>query len=437
MTQVYLGDFATFAANGGGEGPAWLPLLRREAIDRFGALGFPTPRNEDWHFTSVSPIVERAFRVAPPRVTPAAVAASDVAPFTFGHAEWPTLVFVDGRYSAQLSAAAAGALPAGVRVMDLQSAWREDPSVLERHLSKVAAFDQSAFTALNTAFMYDGAVIRIAADTVVQQPIHLIFVSTGALGGHVAYPRNLILAERHSKATVIESYVGLGDVEYFTNAVTEVVVRPGATLTHLKMQRESERAYHVGSIQVRQERDSHFVSFSFATGAALSRTDIHTVLDGEGSGATLDGVYMVGGTQHVDHQTRIEHSQPNTFSREHYKGILDGASHGVFNGKVYVHPQAQKTDGKQENNALLLSDKARIDAKPELEIFADDVKCTHGSTVGRLDELSLFYMKSRGISSELARKLLTYAFAAGVIENIEVEAVRKELQDLTLHRFTD
>jgi Fe-S cluster assembly protein SufD len=437
VTQVYLSDFATFASNGGGAGPSWLLPLRHRAIERFETLGFPTPRNEDWHYTNVAPIVERRFRAALTAPTAAKVAASDISPFTFGHSEWPTLVFVDGRYSAELSSSQGSDLGKGVRVLDLQSALREEPKLIERHMSKVAEFDQAAFTALNTAFMSDGALIHIAADTVVDQPIHLIFVSTGAIAGQVTYPRNLIVAERHSRATVIESHVGLGDQEYLTNTVTEVVVRAGATLTHLKMQRESEHAYHIASVQVHQERDSHFLQFSFATGAALSRTDIHTVLDGEGSGATLDGVYMASGTQHVDHQTRIEHAQPNTFSREHYKGILDGESHGVFNGKVYVHPHAQKTDGKQENNALLLSERARISAKPELEIFADDVRCTHGSTVGRLDEAALFYMESRGISAEFARKLLTYAFAAGVIENIELEAVRKELQDLTLHRFTD
>jgi Fe-S cluster assembly protein SufD len=218
--------------------------------------------------------------------------------------------------------------------------------------------------------------------------------------------------------------------------VTEAVVEDGATLTHYKIQRESQRAYHVATVDVRQGRDSHFISFSFATGARLSRTNIYTVLEGPGCGATLNGLYMGSGEQHVDHQTRIEHAQPNCFSREVYKGILDGASHGVFNGKVYVHPIAQQTDGKQSNNNLLLSDKARVDTKPQLEIFADDVKCTHGATVGRIDEQALFYMKSRGVSRELARQLLTYAFAADVLEELEVEEVKDELERITLKRFT-
>jgi Fe-S cluster assembly protein SufD len=218
--------------------------------------------------------------------------------------------------------------------------------------------------------------------------------------------------------------------------VTEVLLEDGANLSHLKIQRESERAFHVGTIEVEQKRDSHYQSFSFAIGGSLSRTNVLTTLDGDGAGATLNGLYMLDGEQHCDHQTKIEHAQPNCFSREMYKGILDGASHGVFNGKVYVHPIAQKTDGKQTSNVLLLSERAQIDAKPQLEIYADDVKCTHGSTVGRIDETALFYMKSRGVNNELARRLLTYAFAAEVLETIEVREIREGLERQTLERFT-
>src|SRR5690606_35260794 len=205
---------------------------------------------------------------------------------------------------------------------------------------------------------------------------------------------------------------------------------------HVKVQREAASAHHIGTVDARQGRDSHFVSFSFATGAALSRTNIHTVLAGTGCGATLNGLYMVDGRQHVDHQTRIEHAEPNCFSREVYKGILDDDSHAVFNGQVYVRPNAQQTDGKQENNNLLLSRRAHVDTKPQLEIFADDVKCTHGATVGRIDETALFYMKSRGLSAAESRQLLTYAFAADVLEKIEIEEIKKELEAATLVRFT-
>ena len=264
-----------------------------------------------------------------------------------------------------------------------------------------------------------------------------MFVSDASAGAGTSQPHNLIVLDRFAKATVIESYAGIGDGAYFTNVVTEAVIGDGATLTHLKLQRESAKAYHVGTVDVRQARDSHLVSFSFATGAALSRTNIYTELRGEGCGATLNGLYLGDGEQHIDHQTRIEHVEPNCYSREHYKGILDGSAHGVFNGKVFVHPAAQKTDGKQTNNTLLLSEKAQIDTKPQLEIFADDVKCTHGATVGRLDETSLFYMKSRGIDSRTARELLTYAFAADVLETIEQVEVREALEAATLKRYTE
>ncbi|MFP5355654.1 MAG: Fe-S cluster assembly protein SufD, partial [Gemmatimonadota bacterium] len=242
------------------------------------------------------------------------------------------------------------------------------------------------------------------------------------------------------ETTVVDTTIAIklpatADARYFTNSVTECVLAEGATLNHYKLQREGRQAYHAGHIEVSQGRDSHYVSFVFATGASLSRSNVYTRLGGEGCGATLNGLYMLDGDQTCDNQTRIEHAEPNCYSREMYKGILDGSSHGVFNGKVYVHPIAQKTDGKQTNKTLLLSDKARIDTKPQLEIFADDVKCTHGATVGKLDEIAAFYMKSRGVGAETTRRLLTYAFAAEVLETIELEALKEELERLTLHRY--
>ena len=431
---VLLRDFEDFAANGGGGGPSWLLPLRRAAIDRFAALGYPTPKNEDWHFTSVTPIAEGSFRAAAPARS-VSLTAADIEPFTFGRADWIRLVFVNGRFDRALSSGVES--PRGVSVTDLATAWREQPDVLERHVGKVADFQRTAFTALNTAFMRDGAVIQLAPNVELETPVHLVFVSTPDAAGAASHVRTLVVAGHHAKGTVIESYVSLdGAKGYFTNAVTEAVLGDGATLAHVKLQSESERAFHVGTLQAHQGRDSHLVSFSFAAGGELARTNIYTLLGGEGSGATLHGLYLLDGEQHVDQQTRIEHASPNTFSREVYKGILDGASHGVFNGQVYVRPEAQKTDGKQENNNLLLSARARVDTKPQLEIFADDVKCTHGATVGRLDELALFYMKSRGIGADQARKLLTYAFAAGVIEAVGVPEVRAELEALTLRRFT-
>ena len=415
--------------------PRWLRRARAEAAERFDRLGFPTTRSEDWRFTSVQPIVDAQFR---PIAAPGGeVTREQLAPLTFGHAEWPTVVFLNGRHAPELSSAAR--LPAGVRVVDLASALAGEggdaAALAERHLTQVASDEGQAFTALNAAMMHDGAVVHVAADVVAAEPIHLVFVSDALAAEGATHLRNLVVVDRHARATVLESYVATGDARYFTNAVTEVVLADGASLTHYKIQRESERAFHVGTIDVRQARDSHYVSFSFATGAQLSRTNVYTRLGGPGCGATLNGLYMADGTQHVDHQTRIEHVEPNCYSRELYKGVLDGQSHGVFNGKVYVHPEAQQTDGKQTNNTLLLSPTAQIDTKPQLEIFADDVKCTHGATVGRLDATSLFYMRSRGIDAEAARRLLTYAFAADVLETIELEPVKVELERLTLERF--
>jgi Fe-S cluster assembly protein SufD len=412
--------------------PPAIQSIRRAAFDRFAALGFPTTKNEDWHFTSVSPIAEREF--TPLVAASGDVSRDDLTPFTFGGGAsgWYSLVFVNGRFAAELSDVAK--LPSGLRVWDLATAWTKAPEIVDR-VGKLASYDTQAFTALNTAFMFDGAVVQIAPETELDRPIHLLFVTDATAAKAMVHPRNLIVAGRHSKATIIESYVSTSDATYFTNAVTEVSVGEGATLRHYKMQREGARAFHVGTIEVNQARDSHYVSFSLATGGELTRTNVYTTLDGEGAGATLNGLYMLDGEQHCDHQTQIIHAQPNCFSRELYKGVLDGRSHGVFNGKVFVHPVAQKTDGKQTNNTLLLSDTAQIDTKPQLEIFADDVKCTHGATVGQIDQIALFYLKSRGIPNALARRLLTYAFAADVLETIELAEVREGLERMTLERF--
>jgi len=410
--------------------PAAIRAWRRNAFGRFASLGFPTPKNEDWHYTSVASIADHEFGLLTARSGD--VGRDDLAPFMFGARDWHTLVFVNGIYAPELSDR--GKLPAGVELTELSVAWSTSPDVADR-LGSVARHDTAAFTALNAAFAQDGAVVRIARGVEVEKPIHLLFVTDAAAARAMVHPRNLVVVERHAKATIIETYASATDSIYFTNAVTEVTLGEGATLRHYKMQREAARAFHVGTIEVVQARDSHYVSFSLSTGAELSRTNVYTTLDGEGSGATLNGLYMLDGEQHCDQQTQVIHAQPNTFSRELYKGILDGRSHGVFNGKVYVRPIAQKTDGKQTNKSLLLSETAHVDTKPQLEIYADDVKCTHGSTVGQIDQSALFYLKSRGITNALARRLLTYAFAADVLETLEVDAVREGLERATLERF--
>ncbi len=419
------------------EGPAWLAAVRRAGAAAFARMGFPTTRHEDWHYTTTAPIAEADF-AGTAGATGDVEGRDALAPFLFGRPlggpeSWPTLVFVNGRFAAGLSTR--DALPDGVRALAWAEALEQEPELVERTLGRIADPAAQPFVALNQAVFADGALVVVRKEMEADRPVHLLFVTDATAARTASHARVLVVAERHSKVAVVESHVAIGDASYLTNAVTEVDVADGATVHHLKVQRESARAFHVAHVEARQGRDSHFVSFSFAAGGKLSRANVYTLLAGEGGGATLNGLYAVGADQHCDHQTRIEHREPNCFSRELYKGVLDGRARGVFNGKVYVHPAAQKTDGKQTNNTLLLSEEARIDTKPQLEIFADDVKCTHGATVGRLDQTALFYMQSRGVGTEAARKLLTYAFAADVLETIELEPVKHALEALVLERY--
>ncbi len=362
------------------------------------------------------------------------VTREQLAPFIFGHPEWTTLVFVDGRYSETLSST--GALPAGVRVGSLAEALQADGAMLEKHLARHASVESSPFTALSTAFMRDGGFLHVGPDTDLTRPVHLVFVTTGEAAGSVSHPRNLIVIERGARASVIESYVSLAEgVTYWTNAVTEVVAGANSWIEHTRIQRESERAYHVGLTQVEQQRDSHYRSFTLAMGGALARHNLHAHLDGENVETLMYGLYLTRGDQVVDNHTAIYHDQPNCRSWEVYKGVLDGKSRAVFNGKVFVKPEAQKTDAKQTNRNLLLSDTAKVNTKPQLEIFADDVKCTHGATVGRLDDVALFYARSRGVPADKAQRLLTYAFAAEVTAEVVLEPVRAELDRLVRERL--
>lgn len=432
MTSVASTYADGFTATSGAAGNGWLPELRRAAFERFQTLGFPTTRNEDWHFTSVTPIAERKFKAVTFKGA-TTVSAHDLQHLVIGEPEWHRLVFVNGRFEPSLSAFAG--LPADVQVSTLAEALKETPELLAEHLGKLADWRTQSFTALNTAFLQDGVVIHVPRGVVVEAPLHIIHVADANAAGTALHPRLLVVAEALARLTIIETYTGAARVSYFTNAVAEIEIGNGAHVDHFKVQQESTEAFHVGTTQVRQGRDSVYHSFSYAAGAALSRTNVYTKLAGEAAEVRLNGLYVLDGTQHADHQTFVEHLSPACASRELYKGILDGSAHGVFNGKVYVDPIAQKTDGKQTNHALLLSEQARVDTKPQLEIFADDVKCTHGATVGRLDQASLFYMKSRGIGAEHARALLTYAFAAEVLETLEIDTLREGLEAQVFERF--
>jgi Fe-S cluster assembly protein SufD len=429
VIETYQRQFEAFGANGGREGPTWLPELRRAAMDRFTRVGFPTSRDEEWRFTPVSAIAQAEFPPAPA----ATVARAALTPYLFGHAEWPRLVFVNGKLAPELSSVSA--LPPGARAGSLASALRADPALVEPHLSRYARPETTAFTALNTALMRDGAFVHVPAGTELALPVHLLFVTTAGSRG-VAHPRNLIVVERGARASVVESYVGLGgDAPYFTNAVTEVVSGEDAWTEHTRLQREGDHAYHVGLTQVAQARGSHYRSFTLAMGGAISRHNLHVQLNAPGIETLMYGLYLARGDQVVDNHTAIFHDHPNCNSWEVYKGVLEDRSRAVFNGKVLVKPEAQKTDAKQTNRNLLLSDTAKVDTKPQLEIFADDVKCTHGATVGFLDPGAQFYLRSRGIPADAARRLLTYAFAAEVVNEVALEPVRQELDRLVLERL--
>jgi len=430
MSEIdsHLANFAKL----NGKVPSWLQRLREAAIARFSALGFPRTNQEEWKYTNVAPLAKMPFHLPTPperldvireRVGRASLAVST------------QMVFLDGHYAPELSSL--GELPGGARVASLAALWESEGGLLQRYLGRTVGYEHASFPALNTAFLQDGALVYVPCGAVVADPIHLLFVSSAAGDTTISHPRILVVAEESSQATVVESYIGFGDRAYCTNAVSEIFVGANAQLTHYKIQREAEGAFHIATAQAHQARDSHFRSHAVSVGGRLTRSDINTLLDGEGAECTFDGLYLASGSQHVDHHTCIDHQKPRCSSREVYKGVLDGHSTGVFNGKVYVRPDAQKSDASQVNKNLLLSPDAVIDTKPQLEIFADDVKCSHGATIGRLDEESVFYLRSRGIGESEARNLLIYAFANELVGRMRSEPVRVQLDRLLWSRFHD
>jgi Fe-S cluster assembly protein SufD len=394
--DTYLSAHARFEKARAGDRPA-LVKLRQGALERFAALGFPTLEDEDWRFTPLAALTRVPFRPA----APAAADFSQEAP-----------------------------LPDGVIVCNLARALAEHPALVEPHLARYADVEEHAFAALNTAFLHDGAFVYVPPGKVVEEPIVLNFRAGAADEPSVWHRRALVVAGRNSQATVVENYTGAAGVAYFTNAVGEIVLDEGAVLDHYKVQREGDGAFHVATTQVQVGRSSNFSSHNLTFGGKLTRNDVNAYLGGEGGECTLNGLYVGGGEQLIDNHTRIDHARPHCASHELYKGVLDGKARGVFAGRIYVHQDAQKTDAKQTNQTLLLSDDAVIDTKPQLEIFADDVKCTHGATVGQLDAESVFYLRSRGIGKDEARALLTFAFANDVVGRIKVESLRAELEQL-------
>ncbi len=406
-------------------GPRWLQDLRDRAAARFTALGFPTVRDEEWRFTNVAPIAAAEFK--PTGADAAHATESDLAGYLYSDAALRVVV-VNGHVVPALSRTSG--LPAGVRVGSLALAVTEHTEIVQRYLGQLAEFGSRAFTALNTALAVDGAYVYIPDRVVVEQPIHLLFVTTSsdASGPIMSAARALIVAGERSQARIVETYVGPRGTSYFTNAVTEVIAGEHSILDHYKVQQESFDAYHVASMHVHASRGANVSSHSFSLGGKLVRNDASALLDGEGAECTLNGLYLADGDRLVDNHTAIDHAKAHCPSHEIYKGILGGRARAVFNGKIIVRQDAQKTDAKQTNRALLLSDEAMINTKPQLEIFADDVKCTHGAAIGQLDEDAIFYLRARGLTYFEARDMLIHAFAGDILDRVKIEPLRVALE---------
>ena len=426
--ERWVAAFETIESQMGGSHPQSLRELRQRAFSRFAALGYPTTKLEEWRSTNVGPIARTEF-VSPG--TTAGVTEGDLQRFQYeGCAQ---IVLVNGRFVPELSDLEG--LPREVVVTHLGDALERHPEKVEKWLGRQARFDEHAFVALNTAFHRDGAFIWVPRNLVVERPINIISLARTEADPVAFFPRHLVVAEESSQITLVEQYGTVGSGNYLVSPVTEVEVAANATVDHYKLQRESDEAFHMATLQVHLDRDANFSSHSISWGGGIVRNDVNAVLAGEGCEATLNGLYMVEGTQLVDNHMRVDHVAAHCDSHELYKGILEGRSRAVFSGRIYVHPGAQKTDAKQTNRNLLLSADALCNSNPQLEIFADDVKCTHGSTVGQLDDTAVFYLRSRGIGEVAARSLLTYAFAADIVERIKVAPVRRDLEEFLFRRL--
>ena len=420
-----VGSYRAWAANGASGAPDWLRDLREGGIARFHELGFPNMKQEAWRFTSVAPIAEGSFELPkPPTKVPT---LDEIQPFLLidaGH----RLVFVDGFFQRSLST------PLLDDVQSLSHAALHRQDLVRQHLGRYASTQDRPFSALNTAFLNEGAFVHVPAKATVEFPIQLLFLATGGRQV-VTHPRNLIVVDREARATIVETYAALDDGPYWTNAVTEIVLGDGARVDYHRVQQESNLAYHVATTQSHQGRDStlnlHFVTF----GGTLARHDIGAVMAAPGGTLILNGLYLLAGKQHADHHTTIDHAADHCESHEYFNGVLDEKARGVFTGRIIVRPGAQKTDSKQTNNNLLLSADAHADSQPQLEIYADDVKCTHGSTVGPLDPRALFYARSRGLGEADARRLLTYGFAAEILGRMEVVPLRAQLDRIVRERL--
>jgi len=424
--EKYLEVFEQFE-KGSKQQPAWLQSLRQQGFARFNESGFPTTHDEDWRFTNVAPIVRTEFETAPrPHISAADLDAFRTSDFSC------QLTFVNGRFAPGLSR-----IPAlgKVKISSLAQALASDLGSLEKHLGNYLNFRRDAFAALNTAFIEDGAFVHIPRGTVVEQPIYCLYVSVASEKPFVEHPRNLIVVEESSQASIIEDYVSLengGSAASFSNTVTELVAGENAVVSHYMVVRPAQDAYNVSTLRIQQGRASNVATHSVLLSGALVRNNVHPVLAGEGAECLINGLFMVNGRQHMDNYMLVEHASPHCNSRQFYNGVLNGQGHGVFHGRIIVHKDAQKTDAKQTNRNLLLSDDAQIDTKPQLEIYADDVKCTHGATIGQVEDNALFYLRSRGLDETAAKHLLLLAFANECLDRMSSDQVRSHLERLVM-----
>ncbi len=404
--------------------PAHFLPIRKAAIARFAELGFPTNRDEDWRFTNVAPIANMVTSPASQRT--AEVSPSDVSPFLYPELDGPLLVFVNGRYCASLSHTQS--MPDGVRVLNLAEAISAGDPVIEEHLARHACYQDRAFAALNTALFEDGVVVHVSKGATPDKTIQVLFITSPESVATVAYPRVLVVADESSQVSIVESYASVGPGDYFVNSVTEVVAGANATVDICRVEHEGDNGFHIGSLHLHQYRSSRVQYHLMSLGGRLISHDVYALLDGEGIDCSLNGFYVVEGKQQVDNHLWVDHAKPHCDSREFFKGVLADQGRGVFCGRIIVREGAQKTDAKQTNQSLLLSDRAQIESNPQLEIFADDVKCTHGATIGQISEESMFYLQSRGLSKAAARNMLVYAFAAEVMATLKILPVKTKLE---------
>jgi Fe-S cluster assembly protein SufD len=407
---------------------AWLELVRNSAMDRFEQLGFPSVREEDWKYTNLATLAKEEF--VP--VTSGSVEERSIESFTYPETADAHLVVIDGFLREDLSTKTG---LGEVVAVDLFSAVEDARynKIVRKYLARNASYHDNGVAALNTAFLQSGVFLWIPKNVKLARPLQITFLANAENGA--SFPRLLVVAEENSSATLIESFASVNGGKYFTNAIAEIVLKDGSQLDHYRIQRESKNAYHVSTTAAELGRASRYDTTSINLGAQLSRHDVSVVLDHEGAETAVDGLYMVGSDQHMDTHSVIDHKEPHCTSHQLYKGILDGNGRAVFNGKVFVRKGAQKTDAMQTNKNLLLSEKARVDTKPQLEIYADDVKCAHGAAVGQIDPEQLFYLETRGIGSELGRSLLTYGFAEEVIGKIKIDSIRSQLDDIVLRQL--